>query len=86
MSGSPAGPTAPSVSRTTLVVVAVIAALVGALSGSWFMHTRNSPPSDFGADAGFSRDMQAHHAQAVEMALLVRERSDDEIPTQTPPF
>ena len=61
-----------------MVVVAVIAALVGALSGSWFMHTRNSPPSDFGADAGFSRDMQAHHAQAVEMALLVRERSDDE--------
>jgi uncharacterized protein (DUF305 family) len=61
-----------------LVVVAVIAALVGALGASWFMHTRNSPPSDFGADAGFSRDMQAHHAQAVEMALLVRERSDDE--------
>ena len=61
-----------------MVVVAVIAALVGALGASWFMHTRNSPPSDFGADAGFSRDMQAHHAQAVEMALLVRERSDDE--------
>ncbi|GAA4387697.1 DUF305 domain-containing protein [Ornithinibacter aureus] len=78
MNGSSLGPAAPAASRTTLVVVAVVAALVGALGASWFMHTRNSAPSDFGADAGFSRDMQTHHAQAVEMALLVRERSDDE--------
>ena len=32
---------------------------------------------DFGADAGFARDMQTHHAQAVEMAFLVRDRTDD---------
>ncbi|MEO5314397.1 DUF305 domain-containing protein [Pseudarthrobacter sp. CC12] len=31
--------------------------------------------SDAGADAGFARDMQAHHAQAVEMALLIRDKS-----------
>lgn len=30
---------------------------------------------DSGPDAGFARDMQAHHAQAVEMALLIRDKS-----------
>lgn len=34
-----------------------------------------SPPSELSADAGFARDMQAHHAQAVEMSMLVLERS-----------
>lgn len=34
--------------------------------------------SDSGPDAGFARDMQAHHAQAVEMALLVRDKSANE--------
>ena len=28
-------------------------------------------------DAGFSRDMRAHHSQAVQMSFLVRERTDD---------
>ncbi|MCQ6271875.1 DUF305 domain-containing protein [Pseudarthrobacter sp. R1] len=31
--------------------------------------------NDAGADAGFARDMQTHHAQAVEMALLIRDKS-----------
>ena len=34
--------------------------------------------ADDGADAGFARDMQAHHAQAVEMALAVRDTSANE--------
>lgn len=32
---------------------------------------------DSGPDAGFARDMQAHHAQAVEMALIIRDKSAD---------
>ncbi|QDG64536.1 DUF305 domain-containing protein [Pseudarthrobacter sp. NIBRBAC000502771] len=32
---------------------------------------------DTGADAGFARDMQTHHTQAVEMALLIRDKSDN---------
>ena len=44
----------------------------------WVVQARSSAPSDFGADAGFARDMQTHHAQAVEMAFLVRDRTDDE--------
>jgi uncharacterized protein (DUF305 family) len=34
-------------------------------------------PSTDSAAAGFLRDMQVHHAQAVEMALLIRDRTDD---------
>lgn len=29
------------------------------------------------AEAGFARDMQEHHNQAVELALIVRDRTDD---------
>lgn len=29
-------------------------------------------------DVGFLQDMQAHHAQAVEMAVLIRDRTSDE--------
>lgn len=36
-----------------------------------------SSPDDDSAEAGFARDMQVHHAQAVEMSLIVRERSSD---------
>jgi len=34
-------------------------------------------PDEASVDAGFARDMQVHHGQAVEMSVLVRDRSDD---------
>jgi uncharacterized protein (DUF305 family) len=34
-------------------------------------------PVEGSADVGFARDMQAHHAQAVEMSMLIRDRSTD---------
>ncbi|OMH23355.1 DUF305 domain-containing protein [Tersicoccus phoenicis] len=38
--------------------------------------TAGPPPvPNSGPDAGFARDMQAHHAQAVEMALVIRDKS-----------
>ena len=51
---------------------------VGALGALWFAHARSSAPRTSAPMPGFSRDMQTHHAQAVEMALLVRDRSTDE--------
>jgi uncharacterized protein (DUF305 family) len=33
------------------------------------------PPGDGSAEAGFARDMMVHHAQAVEMAELLRDKS-----------
>ncbi len=56
-----------------LVLVAlVIGAVVGRVTSS------GTPmPGESSAEAGFARDMQVHHGQAVEMSLLVRERSGD---------
>ena len=68
--------------RGRLLLVGLVALLVGVLGALWVVQTRNAAPTDFGADAGFARDMQTHHAQAVEMAFLVRDRSqDDEVRT-----
>lgn len=36
-----------------------------------------SAPAEGSVDAGFARDMSTHHRQAVTMAALVRDRSDD---------
>ncbi|GAA2550972.1 uncharacterized protein (DUF305 family) [Neomicrococcus aestuarii] len=58
------------------VTVVVLTALVFFAIG-WSSATPR-PVSDTGADAGFARDMQAHHAQAVEMALLIRDKSSNE--------
>ncbi|KNX39499.1 hypothetical protein VV01_14845 [Luteipulveratus halotolerans] len=49
---------------------ALVIALVAGLGG-WLL-ARPSYPADDSADAGFARDMGAHHAQAVEMSWIVR--------------
>jgi uncharacterized protein (DUF305 family) len=64
--------------RWRVVLVGVAALLLGALGTLWVVQSRSSAPAEFGADAGFARDMQTHHAQAVEMAFLARDRSSDE--------
>ena len=71
---APDGP--PRWLRGALLVLAGL--LLGVLGTAVVLGARSSAPPEWGADAGFSRDMQTHHAQAVEMALLVRDRSDDE--------
>lgn len=57
---------------TVLVLTAAAFFAVGRLTAG------PAPVSDSGPDAGFARDMQAHHAQAVEMALLIRDKSANE--------
>ena len=39
---------------------------------------RSTLPGAESAEAGFARDMATHHAQAVEMSLLIRDTSADE--------
>lgn len=39
---------------------------------------RAGTPTDASPEAGFARDMGTHHAQAVEMAFIVRDATDDE--------
>ena len=56
-----------------LLIVAAIAFSIGRLS------TLGDPtPTNTSAEAGFARDMQVHHQQGVELAMIVRDATDDE--------
>jgi uncharacterized protein (DUF305 family) len=57
----------------TAVVLLVVAAFgVGRLSAP-----DTAAPSTYSDEAGFARDMQVHHDQAVTMSLIVRDETDD---------
>ncbi len=69
---------APSTSRRVVVLAAVVALVVGVAGTLLAVRaTTSTSVPDFGADAGFARDMQTHHRQAVEMGFLIRDRSTD---------
>lgn len=57
------------------VLLALAAVLIGAFSAGLLVV--GLPPGDASSEAGFARDMSVHHAQAVEMAELARDRTDD---------
>ena len=67
-------------SRARLVaaflVVAVVLALAAFAIGR-FAAPVPRIPSTTSAEAGFARDMQVHHQQAVELSMLVRDLTDD---------
>lgn len=63
------GPAWPAILAAALGV-----ALVVALGALW----AGREPGEGSAEVGFVRDMIAHHEQAVEMALLIRDRTADE--------
>jgi uncharacterized protein (DUF305 family) len=52
--------------------VAVLATLV-----ALFVYLATRDPGDGSAEAGFARDMMVHHAQAVEMAEILRDKTQD---------
>lgn len=58
------------------VIWTVITILLAALA-YWFGTRQSFGPGAISAEVGFARDMITHHAQAVDMAILLRERSDD---------
>jgi uncharacterized protein (DUF305 family) len=54
-----------------------LAALTAAVAlFAFYLFSR--PPGDGSAEAGFARDMSVHHAQAVEMAEVVRDKTESE--------
>jgi len=57
----------------------VLALLAAALAGATAVLLVSRPPGDDSPEAGFARDMMVHHAQAVQMAEIVRDKtqSDD---------
>ncbi len=54
-------------------LLAVVFGFVAVTVLTLFLTSR--PPGDGSAEAGFARDMMVHHAQAVEMAELLRDKS-----------
>jgi uncharacterized protein (DUF305 family) len=71
---------APPARWLTAVLVAVIAVALVALGGGLAVALgigRTDDPATDSVDAGFARDMAAHHLQGVDMANLALERSTD---------
>ncbi len=66
--------------RSSVVAAAVVAAVLTGASGCRLANQANlteTPPASSSAEAGFARDMQVHHTQGVELAMIVRDRTDD---------
>lgn len=59
------------------VVLILIALIAGLLLGRISSPVAAASPGETSAEAGFARDMQTHHNQAVEMSMVLRDRSDD---------
>ncbi|MFC0861155.1 DUF305 domain-containing protein [Sphaerimonospora cavernae] len=62
--------------RRTTPILGVIAVVVAVVALLLFL-TRSQAPGDASSEAGFARDMGVHHAQAVEMSFVVRDKSTD---------
>jgi uncharacterized protein (DUF305 family) len=60
-------------------VVVAVAVLMGAALLLVFWPRGVSVPGELSAEAGFARDMRTHHAQAVEMAFIIRDTTDDQV-------
>lgn len=60
------------------IAAGALAALLCFAGGYAFAGGFAERPGDNSAAAGFARDMQTHHAQAVQMSMIVRDRTDDE--------
>ena len=59
-----------------LLLLAAAAALFAALA--LWLYLSGQEPGEGSAEAGFVRDMSVHHAQAVEMAEIVRDKTESE--------
>ncbi|MGI5159829.1 DUF305 domain-containing protein [Microbispora sp. CA-102843] len=68
--------TAPPARRRLPVLGLVVVLLAAATLVLFF--TRQGTPGDASPEAGFARDMGVHHAQAVEMSFILRDKTSDE--------
>ena len=67
------------VAAVALVLIAALAFAVGRFS-TFGSQSAVTTPGTASPEAGFSRDMQVHHAQAIEMAMeIYRKTEDDEL-------
>lgn len=66
----------PTFSLPVILSIAALSLVTGML-GYWFGVRQWSGPGQDSPEVGFARDMMMHHAQAVDMATLLRDRTDD---------
>jgi len=74
------GPAASPDDRRSWAGVALALAAVVVVGALAYLAGRGDvprPPDSASAEAGFARDMQVHHVQGVEMAMLIRDRTED---------
>jgi uncharacterized protein (DUF305 family) len=64
---------------SAIIVTGLIAAVVAGAGTYWWGSATagTSTPVTTSAEAGFARDMQVHHLQGVDMAMIVRDGTDD---------
>ena len=77
----PAEPPMPRWQKVLAVTVAVATIAAAAFAIGRFSAFDSTPaaqvPLDSSAEAGFARDMQSHHQQAVEMAMIIYPKTQD---------
>ena len=71
----PDGVPRPGVFRWISAAFLVFVALAG--FAGYQLGRAGDIPAEDGADVGFARDMQTHHNQAVQMALIIRDKTTD---------
>lgn len=60
-----------------LLVALAIAGIAFAIGRFTTFDIAPTTPGDTSAEAGFARDMQVHHAQAIDMAMTIYRKTDD---------
>jgi uncharacterized protein (DUF305 family) len=68
----------PDTERSPLIVAAaILVMLISVVAVAWAV-LRTAHPGESSVEAGFARDMSEHHDQAVEMALIIQQRAENE--------
>jgi uncharacterized protein (DUF305 family) len=68
----------PDIARRPALLAAGLLAVALCVAAGLLIGSRLGAPRDDSAEAGFARDMATHHAQAVEMSFVVRDKSADQ--------
>ena len=67
----------PDIARRLAWLAAGLLAVTLCIAAGLLIGSRLGAPRDDSAEAGFARDMATHHAQAVDMSFVVRDKSSD---------
>jgi uncharacterized protein (DUF305 family) len=67
----------PDVARRLAVFAAGLVVVALSVGAGLLIGSGVGTPRDDSAEAGFARDMATHHAQAVEMSFVARDKSSD---------